>query len=86
AADRDGAGHRNGAGATSAERVIRACHLAALLAARAYDPDLAGARSVGHDRIVVAVSDGTLLEGSWVTGDDLLLVPAPTVRDGEAAG
>lgn len=85
AGDRDGDGHRNGAGATSAERVIRACHLTALLAARAYDPDLAGARSVGRDRILVAVSDGTRLEGSWVTGDDLLLVPAPMVRDGETA-
>lgn len=54
--------------------VARACRLVAFLAARAYDPDLA--HSARQDRVLVAVADGTMLETPWLSGDDLLLVPA----------
>ncbi len=70
----------------AAKSVARTCHLVALLAARAYDPDLAWARSERRERVLVAVSDRTPLDTPWVTGDDLLLIPAATVGAEEEVG
>ncbi len=81
---RDAAGGDDDDGEWTVERITRTCHLAALLAVRAYDPDIAGARAARRDRVLVALSDGTPLETPWVTGDHLLVVPARTASSPEA--
>jgi hypothetical protein len=68
------------------DRVRTACHLVALLGAKAYSRDLAGAHTERRDRLLVAVSDSTVLRTPWVTGDDVLLVPVPFTPDAERSG